>query len=74
MSGEISNMQFNVYVRNAVVNKEMSQSQNKTVGVRNRRFTLAIKIAVSEKAFDFRNDGLWSCNESQSYKDENPIL
>lgn len=58
MSGEISNMQFNVYVRNAVVNKEMSQSQNKTVGVRNRRFTLAIKIAVSEKAFDFRNDGL----------------
>lgn len=52
----------------------MSQSQNKTVGVRNRRFTLAIKIAVSEEAFDFRNDGLWSCHESQSYKDENPIL
>lgn len=38
----------------------MSQSQNKTVGARNRRCTQAINTAVNEKAFNIRNDG---CHE-----------
>lgn len=61
MNGEIFSVQFNVYVRNVVNTidkKNESKIQNKMMGARNRRFTLPIKIAVDEEAFDFRNDGL----------------